>query len=472
VKVKELGPASYNPRNISKSRLATLKKSMERFGDLSGIVYNVRTKRLVGGHQRLKNFDPEWTISITGVRAKRPVDKAGTVARGYVSAPSGQWTYREVDWDEATEKAANIAANAAGGAFDDDKLKGLVIELDEAGFDLELLNLDDLESILGKQDIDEPTDEVPTVPTKPRSKRGYLYELGDHRIMCGDSTKSKDVERLFRNEAAAMVFTDPPYGVSYKGAGFDVIEGDRKRDDELIAMLSDALKQAAAHTDEGAAFYIWHASSTREDFAYALKSAGLVERQYLIWAKPHIVLGRADYHWAHEPCFYASKCGCKPEFYGDRAQPTVWRITERKRKALTTILGQGLIVRAQASGNSIVIIPRAPKSKKIRGLRLEHGQSAFVDSNPSGGDIWDVGADHGYVHPTQKPVELARRAIMNSSREGQIVYDAFGGSGSTLIAAEATKRRALLMELDPKYVDVIISRWEILTGRKAQLVDK
>jgi DNA modification methylase len=466
--VKSLKPSDYNPRTITKDRLESLGRSLEKFGDLSGIVFNRRTGRLVGGHQRAKHLNPDWEIT-TRRTAKKPYDKTGTVAEGDIRAPWGVLSYREVDWDEATEKAANIAANAAGGMFDDTLLKGMVLDLKAAGMDLGLLSLDSLDDILGKSS--KPTDgedDAPTPSEKPTAKLGEVYTLGQHRLMCGDSTSKKDVHELFGHDTAAMVFTDPPYGVSYEATSgkFDVIEGDRKRDDELVALISNALKRAVDHTNADGAFYIWHASSTREDFVYAMKTAGVIERQYIIWAKPGIVLGHSDYRWAHEPVFYASKCGQKPAFYGDRAQPTVWRATIRSRKGLTTTLGSALVLRTGA-GESICLVPSLPKGKKTRTERLEPGQVVAIDANPQGSQVWEVKHDRDYVHPTQKPVELARRAIENSSRAGEVVYDAFGGSGTTLIAAEATKRRALVMELDPRYCDAIIKRWETFTGRKA-----
>jgi DNA modification methylase len=287
--------------------------------------------------------------------------------------------------------------------------------------------------------------------------------------MCGDSTSRDDVRRLMGHERADLVFTDPPYSVSYdaRSGDFAVIEGDHKRDDELYELVTGALKQAVAFSRDAAAFYIWHASSTRREFEDALRAAGLTERQYLIWAKNAIVLGHADYHWAHEPCFYAAKTGQKPAWHGDRAQPTIWRASLKKRAGVATTLGQGLVLR-DGLGGELAIVPELAKGKKVRSVRLEEGRPLVIETESEAADIWEVGRDHDYVHPTQKPCELARRALVNSTKPGQIVLDLFGGSGSTLMAAEGTGRRARLMELDPKYVDAIVKRWEEATGRKAE----
>lgn len=268
-----------------------------------------------------------------------------------------------------------------------------------------------------------------------------------------------------------MVFTDPPYGVSYKARGgdFEVIEGDDKRDDELYGkLLLPAFKHLAAHAASSAAFYVWHASSTREDFAQALKAAGLVERQYLIWAKIGPVLGHSDYRWQHEPCFYASRDGVKPTFYGDRTHSTVWRAALRTGKDLVYAVSQGLLL-LDGAGGTMFVKASPPAGKKVRKIRLAPAQVAHLETGGAPGTVWEVGRDGGdYQHPTQKPVELAVRAIENSSKPGEVVVDAFLGSGTTLLGAELRGRRCYGLELDPQYVDVIVRRWEQATGRKAE----
>lgn len=461
--VRELAPAAHNPRVISEKRHAQLGKTMTKFGDLSGITYNRRTGRLITGHQRVKHLQQNAKIE-----RKAKTDETGTVAVGSI----GKWSYREVDWDEKTEKAACIAANAAGGHFDEAKLDKLVKELDGSGFDMDLCGLDNLEDILGADSgAAAGADDAPAASVKAIAKRGEVWILGDHRLICGDSTSRDDVQKLMGHDRAAMVFTDPPYGVSYDSEGndFEVIKGDHKRDDELYALVAGALKQATHFAENTAAFYVWHASSTRREFEDALRDAGLSERQYIIWVKNALVMGRADYHWSHEPCFYAAKSGQQPAWHGDRAQPTVWRITLKKRAGQATTLGQALVL-TDGAGGSLALTPRLAKGKKTRTARLEKGASIAVEIASEAADVWEVGRDHGadYVHPTQKPIELARIALVNSSKPGQIVLDLFGGSGTTLMAAELTGRHARLCELDPKYVDAIVKRWQDVTGRKAE----
>ncbi len=465
--VRELTPAEHNPCYISDRRNKQLGKSMTKFGDLSGIVFNVRSKRLVCGHQRIKHLSASAKI-----RRAPAKDEHGTVAIGsIVSGSRASWPYREVDWDEKTEKAACIAANAAGGDFEETKLKGLVLELDQVGFEMDLLNLKTLDQILNEGAEDRQganADDLPGVKKKAIARRGDVWICGEHRIMCGDSTSRQDVQKLMGHAAAAMVFTDPPYGVSYeaKSGDFDVIQGDHKRNDELHALVTAALKQATHFTTEDAGFYIWHAWLTRRAFEDAMRDVGLIERQCLVWDKHSIALGHNDYHWAHEPCYYASKDGKKPAFYGDRAQPTLWRATLRQRAGLATTLGKGVLL-TDGNGGSVFLIPKAPKGKKPRSVRMGKDQVLYIETQSNSRTVIEVKRDTDYVHPTQKPVELARRAITNSSRPGEAVLDLFGGSGTTLIGCEITGRQARLMEIDPIYVDATVKRWEEYTGRKA-----
>ena len=301
---------------------------------------------------------------------------------------------------------------------------------------------------------------------------GDVWELGMHRIICGDSTDPNTWATLMGRERAAMVFTDPPYGVSYEAQSgeFEVIEGDHKRRDDLYKMLVGAFKCIAKIADDKAGIYIWHASSTRNDFAQAMTAAGLIEKQYLIWAKPGLVLGRADYQWAHEPCFYCAKDGHTPNFYGDRAESTVWRIAAITTDQASTVLGAGVIILG-GDGRMLFIQPKAPKTKKAREIRLtEKVPSVFLADTTGTGTVWEIARDGNYVHPTQKPVALAVRAIENSSKPGDIVVDAFSGSGTLLIGCETTGRRGRVAELDPKYVQAAIQRWQEFTGKEATLV--
>lgn len=262
--------------------------------------------------------------------------------------------------------------------------------------------------------------------------------------MCGDSTNPDDVDKLMDGEVADLVFTDPPYGVSYKGTNdpngkeWEIIKNDTLRGDELFLFLLEAFKNIKKHLKHGGAFYIWYANSNSVQFELAVEGAELKKKQILIWQKG-MVLGRSDYHWTYEPCIY----GCHPEqnstWYGDRTQKTLWNfsktdINEMKKEELLEIV------------------------KKL-----------YDDK-----DVWEISRDKvtEYVHPTQKPVALSAKALRNSSQKGDVVLDLFGGSGSTLMGCEQLGRKARLMEFDPKYVDVIVERWENFTGKQAILVNE
>lgn len=258
----------------------------------------------------------------------------------------------------------------------------------------------------------EPTgiveDDVPEPPADPVTKPGDLWILGEHRLLCGDSTRAEDVERVMDVELADIWLTDPPYNVAYVGGTDEAltIANDSMPDADFRAFLRAAYEQAFAALKPGGAFYIWHADSEGLNFRGAVKDCGQRVRQCLIWKKNALVLGRQDYQWKHEPCLYGWKDGAAHEWYSDRSQTTV----------------------------------------------LE------FDRPTSNAD-----------HPTMKPVALIAYLIGNSSRPGGLVFDSFLGSGTTLIAAEQLGRRCCGLELDPRYCDVIVRRWEQLTGKTAYL---
>lgn len=273
-----------------------------------------------------------------------------------------------------------------------------------------------------------------------RAQAGDIFMLGEHRLMCGDSTKPEDVDRLMAGDVADLVFTDPPYGVSYVGVNnpngkeWTMIANDDLRGDKLFQFLLYAFQNLSKHLKEDGAFYVWFASSNHVQFETALQAAGLRVKQEIIWDKG-MVLGHSDYHWAYEPCLYGTHKDHNCTWYGDRSQKTFLamnrtEIRDLKKEDLTQLL-----------------------------LLLHEGRA-----------VWRISRDNvaEYIHPTQKPIALAGRALTNSSCAGQIVLDLFGGSGSTLMAAEQLGRCARVMEFDPKYVDKIIARWEKYTGLKAE----
>jgi DNA modification methylase len=251
-------------------------------------------------------------------------------------------------------------------------------------------------------------DEVPEAPEEPITKPGDLWILGRHRLLCGDSRRPEDLKRLMAGQKADMVFTDPPYNVAYVGKTKDAlrIENDSMDDAEFFQFLLKAYEGMLTHTEPGGAIYVCHADSEGANFRKALVEAGWLLKQCLVWVKHSIVMGRQDYHWQHEPILYGWAPGSAHKWHGDRKQSTVWNFDRPNRNG---------------------------------------------------------------EHPTMKPVELVERALTNSSTPGDKVLDPFGGSGTTLVACEKMGRSAFLIELDPRYCDVIIRRWEQFTGNTAHL---
>ena len=268
-------------------------------------------------------------------------------------------------------------------------------------------------------------------------------------------------------EKASCVWTDPPYGVSYtggEGKTWDMLNSDDKTGDDLMGeLLIPSFKNMAENTEDTAAFYIWYASNRRRDFEDAMTAVGLLEKQQIIWVKNNFQMGHANYHWGHEPCFYAEKAGYSADFYGDRTNQTVWRVCRRTKSDIATTITGGILI-TDGSGGKMYIVEKAPKDKKTRYIRLSEKDTAYLYSDNKTSTAWEVSRESKYEHPTQKPVELATRAIENSTKEGEIVLDLFGGSGTALIGAELTHRRAYIAELTPKYTDVIVNRYVRLTG--------
>lgn len=247
-------------------------------------------------------------------------------------------------------------------------------------------------------------------PKEPKSKIGNIYKLGRHRLMCGDSTSSDDVHLLAGGAQMDMLLTDPPYGVDYTGKTKDAlkIDNDNRKDEEFIEFLTKAFANADSVMKPGAVFYVWHADLKSYVFRMACHTVGWEVRQVLIWVKNSMVIGRQDYQWKHEPCLYGWKSGAGHLWASDRKQTTVLEFDRPSRNA---------------------------------------------------------------EHPTMKPVKLFDYQMCNNTKGGDCVLDLFAGSGTTLIAAEQNGRTAYCMEYDPKYIDVIIDRWEKLTGEKAVLLN-
>lgn len=371
-------------------------------------------------------------------------------------------------------RAYRIADNATGerSAWNLDLLPTEIHGLQEADFDLSSLGFDaaKLKQLLamGGHDGQADPDEIPEPPPKPKTRPGDLWLLGDHRLLCGDATSRADVGRLMAGEQADMVFTDPPYGVAYESAKHGAIQNDDLTRDRLVGFLAEAFRRLLEAMAPEAAAYIWHAHSTRQEYADAMQAAGLAPVATIIWAKPSLVLGGAHYQRAHEPCFYAARDGENPAWHGGRTQTDFWTITARAGNTTATSLGKGVIV-TDGHGHEIFVTGQAPKGKKARLIRLRPGERASLQQGTATTDVWDIARDATKAqHPTQKPVALAGRAITNSSRPGGRVLDLFLGSGTTLLACEQHGRRCFATELEPRHCDTAVARWEAFTGLEAR----
>jgi len=360
-------------------------------------------------------------IKAQGWRAPITVStRSGMIVRGHgrmMAARKLGLSQVPVDYqdyaNEAEEWADLIADNriAELAEINNRMLMDLIEEIDTGIIDLEITGYteSDLEKIIAEltapweDNLDE--DEAPALPETAVTKPGEIIILGRHRLICGDSTSEADIAKLMNGQQADLVLTDPPYNVDYEGGTKDKlkIQNDKMKDAEFLRFLTDAFTVMYAHSKMGAPIYVFHADSEGYNFRAAFKHAGYRLRQCLIWAKNSLVMGRQDYQWQHEPILYGWKEGAGHTWYGDRKQTTLVRFDKPQKNA---------------------------------------------------------------EHPTMKPVGLCGYFIHNSSKEGDVILDPFGGSGSTLIACEQMNRACYMSELDPKYCDVIIQRWETLTGLK------
>lgn len=449
VSIEKAIPNPKNPNQHNPDQIARLAQVIEATGWRAPITISKRSGFIVRGHGR----------------------RLAAIERGWKTVPVDFQDYSS----EAEEYADLIADNrlAELSAINNNLLIDIIEDMDSGEVPLEMTGYSeqDLAEIIaaleGSDDTqDDKADAVSTPGNIPMSKAGDLWCLGAHRLLCGSATDKEAVARLMNGEKAQMVNTDPPYGVSYEtqSGKFAMIKNDDLTGDDLMAtLLIPAFKNYVENTEPEAAFYIWHASSTRRDFEDAMIAVGIIEKQYIIWVKAAPVLGHADYQWAHEPCFYAEKAGHSAHFYGDRSQRTTWKAVLREADGPATVVTGGVVL-TDGAGNKIYISDKPPKGRKIRYIRLNNGRSVCLYPEGKANTVWELSRDFAAEHPTQKPVELAVRAIGNSTKPGDLVLDFFAGSGSTLIGAEMTGRRANIIELDAHYCDVIINRYVRFTN--------
>lgn len=448
----DIGKAVPNPKNPNqhpKKQIELLAKIIKAQGWRQPITISNRSGLIVKGHGRLQ----------------------AAILLGCDQVPVDFQNYATEAEEIADLTADNRIAELAD--MSDDLLGNILSEIDPEEFPIELSGYTEdelselLDGIAEEESTTDDQDEEHEQTLPPMSKPGDLWLLGEHRLICGDATDEATIERLMNGEKGAMVHTDPPYGVAYVGGRDKTwagIKNDETAGDDLYSkLLVPAFRNMCKYTIDKAGFYIWYASSSRRDFEDAMTAVGLSEYQSLVWVKNNIQLGRMQYQYMHEPCFYASKNGEPPNFYGDRKQQTVWRVTTHTEGQNMTVIGNGVLL-TDGSGKSLYITDKAPKGKKVRTIRMSTEKPLEIYQEDQMDTVWKVDRESGYLHPTQKPVELPRRAIENSSQPGEIVIDLFGGSGSTLIAAERTGRKCYITELTPEYCDVIVYRYVTETG--------
>lgn len=384
VEIEKLIPYKNNARTHSDEQIEKIAKSMKEFGFINPILVDGNLN-VIAGHGRILGAKKLGMKEVPCLFIENLTEEQ---KRAYIIADNR--LAEDAGWDKELLK------------IELEDLKNMNFDITLTGFELEDFDFSMDETEVIEDEFDE------TVPEEPTSKKGEIYKLGKHFLMCGDSTDINDVEKLMNGVKADMLLTDPPYNVDYEGGNGLTIQNDNMDDETFREFLRVSFFNANSVMKEGAVFYIWHADSEGYNFRGACHDIGWKVRQCLIWCKNTLVMGRQDYHWKHEPCLYGWKEGASHLWASDRKQTTVLEFD------------------------------RPSVSKE---------------------------------HPTMKPVGLFDYLIKNNTNKDDIVLDLFAGSGTSIIACEQNGRIAYSMELDPKYVDVIISRWEKLTGQQAERIE-
>lgn len=416
VRLSDLKPAPYNPREIAPEALSGLRQSLEKFGLVDLLVVNKRNMRIVSGHQRYKILQEEGVESVTCIM---------------------------VDMDEISEMAMNVTLNSQEivGSWTQALIPILEKLRTEASDDYLALRLKELREEVADMEIENTgagttlPDDVPEPPKEPVTRPGDLWILGDHRLLCGDSTNEADVARLMDGHKASLFATDPPYCVDYTGAdrpngGKDWSDVYREIDiPDAVDFMRKFFTVGIKHIKEGTALYLWHACRRRRDIEDVCKELNILIHQQIIWVKPCVILTYSFYSWRHEPCLLMWIKGQRPEY--------------------------------------------KPKNKSIGSVwTLDYLRTGDPASPEYYTDVWHLDwegkkRNPGLDHPTVKPTEVFAIPMRVHTVPGDVCFEPFSGSGSQIIAGERLNRRVFAMELEPVFCDVAVRRWEEFSGKKA-----
>lgn len=404
INLSEIIPYENNAKKHPRYQIQQIKESIQSFGNNDPIAID-ENNVIIEGHGRYLALKELGFETIPVIRLNHLSDEQ---KRAYILAHNKITLNTDFDIDILKQELTNI--------FD--------FDMATFGFSVNLLS----SPLTGSSDQLEEED---VVEEEVQTEAGTIYQLGRHRLMCGDSTNPDHLAQLLDGVTVDLYVTDPPYNVAYEGKTKEAltIQNDEMDDRAFQAFLTDAFVAVDQHLKEGGAFYIWHADSQRMAFSKAISSAGWLEKQCLIWVKDSFVLGRQDYQWQHEPCLYGLKQGAGHYFVSDFS--------------LSTILESNLEHKSKAELIELINTYRDNQPTSV--LRV---------NRPT----------QNQEHPTMKPLALIERLVRNSSRQGEVVLDSFAGSGTTLMVCEQLGRINYSMELDPKYVDRILRRFEQETG--------
>ena len=407
MKLEDIQPYENNAKIHTGEQVEQIKKSIEEFGFNDPIAID-ENNTIIEGHGRYFALQELGYTEVECIRLKGLTEeqkKAYMLVHNQLTMNTG------FDLDLLETELSDIIS----------------IDMNQFGFD----DLKEDDTIIEEDDYE------PEPPEEPKSKPGQIYKLGEHYLMCGNSTKAEDVDKLMDGAIADLVVTDPPYNVNVENSQGMKIENDNLAEDEFESFINSAFQNLRDHLKHGGAFYIFYGDSEDITFRLACERNELLIKECLIWVKNHFNLGRQDYQWRHEPCLYGWRLGDGHYFIDDRTQDTVL--------------------------DKEIDFDNISHEEAVKLLKDIYKDTTIVyEAKPTINDL----------HPTMKPLNLISKFIRNSSKKGETVLDLFGGSGSTLMVCEKLNRKCRMMEYDPRYVDVIIERWEEETGKKAELISE